>query len=175
MRHIYQDAKTVLIWLGEATSMEEGTLNIMPAITRIFKKAHADKHKLDPEEPDTFKSIGLPEPSHGIWQAAGERMNRPWFRRLWTLQEAVLPGTIRRTGGKLRVMCGTISLDWETLQEFADSMRLLTLDRWIITGHMGITENMLCGYEAIQMIESAKRPTRDAAGAYPLGTDNRHS
>ena len=146
MRTVYREASSVLVWLGEASALEEGALAIMPGVTKILQKAVDDRHYLDPDLPDTFNSVGLPEPSHGVWLALGSLMMRPWFRRLWTLQEAVLPEIVQ-------VLCGSKTTSWETLEEFALAITLCKLDDWTINGRRGLLEDRLQGYAATLIIQ----------------------
>lgn len=62
MRDIYEYAKCVYIWLGEATAVEKGALQIMPAITDKLLSIAPDV-KLDPTNPFTFESADLPLPA----------------------------------------------------------------------------------------------------------------
>ena len=146
MRTVYYEASCVLVWLGEASELEEGALAIMQAVTKILQKAVDTQHMLDPDLPGTFSSVGLPEPSHGIWSAFGSLMSRPWFRRLWTLQEVVLPEIIQ-------VLCGSKSTNWETLEDFVQVIRRCELDDWTINGHRGLVEDKLQGYAATLIIQ----------------------
>ena len=146
MRPVYHEASCVLVWLGEASEVEEGALAIMPAMTKILQKAVDDGHAIDPARPDTFNSVGLPEPSHGIWCALGSLMTRPWFRRLWALQEVVLPEFVQ-------VLCGSRTTSWETLEEFVQMVRRCDLEDWTISGHRGLVEDKLQGYAATLIIQ----------------------
>ena len=141
MRTVYCEASSVLVWLGKASELEEGALAIMPAITKILQKTVDNRHELDPDLPDTFNSVGLPEPSHGIWSALGSLMMKPWFRRLWTLQEVVLPEIVQ-------VLCGNRTTSWETLETFVLVIKLCGLDDRTISGRRGLVEDRLQGYTA---------------------------
>ena len=146
MRTVYREANCVLVWLGEASGLEESALTIMPAITKILQETVDNRHKLDADKADTFTSVGLPEPSHGIWSALGSLMMRPWFRRLWTLQEVVLPKIVQ-------VLCGRKTITWETLEDFVVIIRRYELDDWTINGHRGIVEDRLQGYAATLIVQ----------------------
>ena len=168
MRHIYKEAKNVLVWLGEASEAEEGALTIMPALTAIFKKNRAEGPEIHPDTPGSLESIGLPEPSHLVWPALGTIMNRPWFRRLWTLQEVVLPET-----EKIVVLCGRRRISWETLKDFG--LTLLNgykqrIINWTITGNQEVETPELNGYTAIRMVDDCRTLFKLNVFGVPLST-----
>ncbi|KAL8804025.1 MAG: hypothetical protein Q9182_002816 [Xanthomendoza sp. 2 TL-2023] len=145
MRDIYQEAKQVTIWLGPASAVEEGALTIMPNLIKALERCAAESHVLWPSRPETFESAGLPIPSHPIWSALGSFMSRHWFRRLWTLQEAVLPET------SSTILCGTKTITWDILESFMTAMWACRLANWTITGDAGIQSDFLNGYESVRM------------------------
>lgn len=164
MRHIYQEAKNVLIWLGAATSVEEGALAIMPAIAKILERAAAEGPEIRPEVPETFDEVGLPTPSHPVWPALGTLMNRAWFRRLWTLQEVVLPE-------KSRVLCGQKEVSWETLARFGATVSRTYRQRiinWTITGDPQIDTTELHGYDAIRVVDYCRESLKASVMGVPL-------
>jgi Heterokaryon incompatibility protein (HET) len=164
MKHIYQEARNVLIWLGEASAVEEGALAIMPAIAKILKQAAADGPEICPEIPETFDIVGLPPPSHPVWPALGTLMNRAWFRRLWTLQEVVLPE-------HTRVLCGQREISWEALSEFGTIVATSYQQRiinWTIKGDPQIETTELNGYDAIRVIDYCRESLKAAVMGVPL-------
>lgn len=145
MRNIYQETKQVIIWLGEASAVEEGALKIFPNLFALMKKRASDGQFLDPNLPDRFESVGLPTPLHPVWRALGDIMSRNWFRRLWTLQEAVLPLTSV-------VLCGGQRMEWDTLNSFVTAAYACRLANWSTTGDVDIQTDFLNGYESVRMI-----------------------
>ena len=150
MRNIYKEAKNVLVWLGEATQAEEGALAIIPAVSKILKKNKMEDLYVDPDKPETFDAIGLPEPTHPVWPALGSIMSRSWFRRLWTLQEVVLQQNERIT-----VLCGGRRIAWEALNDFGHAVAngyRQSIINWTITGNQLVEPPDMNGYAAIRMI-----------------------
>ena len=165
MRDIYREAKQVLIWLGEASVMEDGALRVLPNLITLMEKCISDGHLLDPRLPDTFESIGLPTPSHPVWKALGAIMTRSWFRRLWTLQEAVLP-----VETSLIVLCGSQRLRWDMLEAFVAVMFERRLASWTVTGDVRISTVYLNGYVSVQMIRACKDSFENHKQGIPLDT-----
>ncbi|KAL8687292.1 MAG: hypothetical protein Q9218_006492 [Villophora microphyllina] len=164
MRDIYQEAKQVKIWLGEATVMEEGALTILPNLVKKLEECASKSHSLNVAHPDTFELMGLPNPDHPIWMALGAFMSRPWFNRLWTLQEAVLPET------SPMVYCGDKQLSWETVESFVFSMYACRcrLTDWTITGSVDTSPGFLHGYESVRMIKVCRDSFATARWGTPL-------
>ena len=153
MKHIYKEAKNVLIWLGDASAVEEGALVIMPAIAKILKKAAAEGPEIHPEMPETFDMVGLPPPSHPVWPALGNLMSRPWFGRLWTLQEVVLPQ-------ETRVLCGQREISWKALADFSATVTACYRQRiinWTMTGDPDIDTTELHGYDAVRIVDYCRQ------------------
>ena len=161
MRDIYQDAKQVWIWLGEATPVEEGALTIMLNLTAALQKALSDAHYLNPDVPDSFEDYGLPTPSHPVWSALGQLMSRTWFKRLWTLQEAVLPPASI-------ILCGSKKISWQTLDSFADTMTRSRLANWTIFRDVGISSAELDGYESVQMTRECRFAMENLKWGVPI-------
>ncbi|KAL8697281.1 MAG: hypothetical protein Q9201_007200 [Fulgogasparrea decipioides] len=145
MRDIYQEAKQVMIWLGEASPVEEGALTILPNLVKKLEGCAAEGHILNPGQSGTFESKDLPTPMHPLWRALGAIMTRQWFRRLWTLQEAVLPETTSV------ILCGGKKITWITLEAFVSSMYACRLANWTTTGDVAISTDYLNGYESVRM------------------------
>jgi Heterokaryon incompatibility protein (HET) len=164
MRHIYKEAKNVLIWLGDASAAEEGAIAIMPAIARILEQAAAEGPEIRAAMPETFDAVGLPPPSHPVWPALGTLMNRAWFRRLWTLQEVVLPE-------KTRVLCGQREISWAELAFFGATVAKNYRQRiinWTITGDSQIDTTELHGYDAIRVVNYCREALKASVMGVPL-------
>ena len=154
MRDIYKEARNVLVWLGEATQAEEGALTVIPAITRLMKENFVNElPELNLDEPESFTSIGLPEPSHSIWPAIGALMLRSWFQRLWTLQEAVLHSEL----SAIKVLCGGRSITWEALNAFVHTFTQQPIVNWTMTGDSRVNPSGLHGYAAIGVIDYCRK------------------
>ncbi|KAL9616479.1 MAG: hypothetical protein Q9160_008647 [Pyrenula sp. 1 TL-2023] len=105
MSKIYSQATNVVIYLGEATE------NIDLAIDFIVEC-----------DSPTAKTSSLSFPkSRPLIQALNSLFRRPWFTRVWVLQEAILPS-------RGIVYCGERALDWSAIKDFNDWN---TSKRWV--------------------------------------------
>lgn len=123
MNMIYDKAETVLAWLGPAIASTPLAFDFvkkvgdiaLPKATDMFRwDAYADdgeheKTKLERVEKFTQEQsleLGIPFNDETSWDAFSEFFDRPWFQRMWTVQEII-------QARKAIVVCGPHSLPWE--------------------------------------------------------------
>ncbi|KAI0381327.1 heterokaryon incompatibility protein-domain-containing protein [Hypomontagnella monticulosa] len=107
MGEIYSKAEKVFIWLGPTANNSDLALENMPRmLDEILAINNAILSRQDLPD-DTAAAINA---DHG--RIYGHLLSRQWFRRLWTVQEALL-------ARKLVVMCGYREVDFELLVELA--------------------------------------------------------
>jgi hypothetical protein len=113
MTSIYSTAVEVLIWLGE----EEERVALVFDLVRKFSAA-----KLPPvdeawtcvdevQDPSVYFDLLAPVASP-VWAALREFLARPWFTRVWVIQEAAVAASC--TG-----FCGSLQISWEDLVNFS--------------------------------------------------------
>ncbi|RAR07973.1 atp-dependent dna helicase mer3 [Stemphylium lycopersici] len=91
MAQIYEHAEDVIVYLGEPT--EETHLGM------VMLQAIMDRH--EPEDVPAWKQIPIPVLEKGV----ADILRRPWFTRMWTVQEATLAHHIT-------MMCGRYRFSW---------------------------------------------------------------
>lgn len=87
MASIYKRAESVVIWLGEGNAGVERTFKRLPAVTAwivAWSKTNTDF--------DLMSQEGAPDEE--FWDGISYMFSRPWFTRLWTFQEAILPPVV---------------------------------------------------------------------------------
>ena len=104
MRRIYQQAQCVAVDLGEEA---EGVELILPLLSKIITqlKQHGTDWKLPQIQ---FEEFGLPPAEAQDWKALVLLLCRPWFRRVWIIQEYAL-------AQNLTIVYGNTVLPWEDL------------------------------------------------------------
>jgi hypothetical protein len=127
MHEIYKNATTTVVWLGEP---DENTDMALEFIAEVILHL---KHKRDPKDIDEIKH-------EREWKAIREYLHRPWFSRLWALQEVLLSEAIEIlcSGKKTRV------LTWQTLEKFLDFMRTADL-AWCMIDFSSVNLKRLLG------------------------------
>lgn len=104
MRQIYQNATAVLIYLGE----EAEDSHLIPSLVRqtlgeVTMSADSLEAVLSKvQEPPLGDPLWT---NLRLWRAWGAFVSRPWFSRVWVIQEAVLASAVT-------VLCGTWTLGW---------------------------------------------------------------
>ena len=105
MGEIYKRAHDVLVWLGDPPP---GVLNVAGYLDRIpgiVKKIERNVAQLSPAFLPSVLA-GLPIDDDPVWAIIIDILQKEWYSRVWTLQEAVL-------GKRLVVYYGSNILDWE--------------------------------------------------------------
>jgi Heterokaryon incompatibility protein (HET) len=106
MREIYQRAEKVIIWMGEDENNSALGLSLMDML------ASEEIRSNDYIPMGRVEEIRLPAADSDDWKALEAIFNRPWFSRVWVLQEfAVSSGS--------EVMLGNTTFRWERIYEAA--------------------------------------------------------
>ena len=111
MGTIYQRAWTTLAWLGEDADNSSDALDTLLA-TRDALQTYPDGKPLDVED---FERFYLPLPNSPKWLELGKLMSRPWFYRVWIMQEVVL-------SHRIIIICGAKCISWADLSMFTYCM-----------------------------------------------------
>ncbi|KAH6615933.1 heterokaryon incompatibility protein-domain-containing protein [Chaetomium sp. MPI-SDFR-AT-0129] len=110
MGEIYSKATKVFIWLGPTANGSDAALEKMPQMLRevvALNQATETREDVPEDVPALINT------DHG--QLYGHLFMRPWFKRLWTVQEALL-------ARELVVMCGYREVDFGLLVELASQI-----------------------------------------------------
>ncbi|KAG8530113.1 uncharacterized protein KY384_005595 [Bacidia gigantensis] len=100
MKQIYQKAERVCVWLGQS---DEGVLQVLPRIARSFEEAKAQSGETESVGPAGLKIPG------SDWTSLMDFLSRPFFRRIWVLQELLM------AGDSIIVGCGSARFSWKFL------------------------------------------------------------
>ena len=107
MSSIYLQADLVLIWIGEDDEDTKIAFDFVPNLIRRFP---SELNEIE----DGIKvramlvNIILPMVRSQAWEALSKIFSRPWFRRVWVIQEVAL-------ASRAVVCCGSHELPWEDL------------------------------------------------------------
>ena len=111
MRSIYSKAQRVIIWLGEHQNASEMVIQSIPDLTRKLEGLEHIKYLDNKSISNVLMEHGLQRLDHEVWSAIPHLYCRPWFTRLWVVQEAAL-------SRELIVMCGNSWLSWKPFCAF---------------------------------------------------------
>ena len=87
MKDIYSKSNHVVIWLGKDTDDDKTAF----AILEQYRKLFAERGQVDigPLETAYYK-LPLPAEESQDWTALIKLFQKPWFQRIWVIQEAVV-------------------------------------------------------------------------------------
>lgn len=116
MRQIYEKAHIVAVWLGEEASYSDHVLNLSEAFGEALRRTYMSDNR-SYKDPSVQKSLfkHLPQLNDVGWSSVGQFLQRPWFGRMWVIQEiAVAPDAM--------LHCGSSSTSWSTFAELLQFM-----------------------------------------------------
>lgn len=107
MRNIYQKGQRVHIWLGDATKESDLAMDTIVAMHAALgkKDAAGDKRHLHDLHKSDRKRYGFFDEQSKEMKALLALYERPWFHRVWVVQELALSPTAL-------LACGTKSVSW---------------------------------------------------------------
>jgi hypothetical protein len=121
MRSVYSKARRVLVWLGPA---DDGSDEAMQLVQRLNgRDARAGNPLL------SFTGAGIAPVSHPVWGYLADLFNRPYFQRVWVVQEVALSQSAT-------VLCGSSSASWEGLIQAGSYICTTGIDRFL--GRVGL-------------------------------------
>ena len=108
MRKLFQGAENVILWLGEES---RDCASAFDLVSRIVAANGQDLSLVDKQR--SFKAedligLSLPESSSPAWTARDSLIWRPWFNRVWVIQEIA----VARSAS---VLCGQDHCQWSDL------------------------------------------------------------
>ncbi|KAE8822934.1 hypothetical protein PTNB73_07619 [Pyrenophora teres f. teres] len=119
MDKIYTRATNTVIWLGDDDG--ENPVQALDLMETVFARLQGTDAQVTP---DDFKRLNFPPAKDRAWWAIRQFLRRPWFDRLWTIQEAVL-------SRNLYLKCGRAEVCWDDFQAWCDCLVGTGLLRWL--------------------------------------------
>ena len=150
MRDIYGKAEQVFAWLGRCDEASERGIHLTIQLAQLSYsgKIHIPFNEPPPDRfhNEVLASIGLPSNDSPVWTGLIRLINRPYFYRIWVLQEFVLAKE------PIFLVCGGIIIRWTVLQFTAlwpyRTRRLYKIERPM----------SLAGYSLLNRVLLLKRP-----------------
>jgi hypothetical protein len=113
MREIYANASHVVIWLGKDTREDKVAFSMLNRFQEMFSKYG----QIDYGTIENIKySLGFPDSNSEEWSALVKLFQRPWFQRIWAIQEAVM-------ARQATVACGSLTVGWDLIVQVARAVR----------------------------------------------------
>lgn len=133
MSEIYSNAEEVIVWVGDRDQDSDLAMDALGQIREKFSPIDAAfENKDDPKYARAYaywtKLFREVNPIHNPeWDLSylGRFMCRPWFERVWIIQEVVM-------GQKVRLWCGMRSIDWNSFAYAILTLQLYGLARLLV-------------------------------------------
>ena len=119
MYSIYANACQVVVWLGHADAETPEVIFQMERILRKLKEPNLQNFSRHSNSREVL-SHGLPADEDPIWRSIGRLLHRPWFQRLWPLQEIAFAKNIN-------FRCGPLLSTWTTIRDFVREIQRVGL------------------------------------------------
>ncbi|XP_014552763.1 hypothetical protein COCVIDRAFT_109463 [Bipolaris victoriae FI3] len=121
MRMIYSHATNTLIWLGDDDG--EDPVGALDLLETVYARLQGTDAQVTPAD---FARLDFPPVSDQVWWDIRQLLRRPWFSRLWTIQEAVL-------SRNLFIKCGHASVCWDDLAAWCYCLEETGILRWLVS------------------------------------------
>ncbi|KAJ5064346.1 heterokaryon incompatibility protein-domain-containing protein [Bipolaris maydis] len=121
MRMIYSHATNTVIWLGDDDG--EDPVGALDLLETVYARLQGTDAQVTPAD---FARLDFPPVSDQVWWDVRQLLRRPWFSRLWTIQEAVL-------SRNLFVKCGHASVCWDDLAAWCYCLEETGILRWLVS------------------------------------------
>jgi hypothetical protein len=126
MRDIYSGAECVYAWIGCADSFSPVACNF---IQNLATRISDEGMKLTKTTTAWIASQVSPSLEDGAFRALVELIDRPWFKRVWVIQEVVV-------SKETTVCCGNLKLPWTDFELTAAAVHgyLATIEKTLFAG-----------------------------------------
>lgn len=122
MGDIYAHATNTVIWLGEDTDANAALA--YDTMETVYARLQGTEARVESE--DDFKRLDFPHELDASWWAVLQLLRKPWFSRLWVIQEVVL-------SRQLFIKCGTSVACWDDFAVWCYTLHESGLLQWLST------------------------------------------
>ncbi|KAG5802093.1 hypothetical protein H9Q74_013503 [Fusarium xylarioides] len=126
MRDIYGSAWAVIAWLGEASFRSSSAIQLIRDLSALSEASCGSQIEACLRgDPDYL--------GNGCWLAMHDLMKRPYWYRLWIIQEMIMGASVTW------IRCGTVSIDWTS---FCAGISFLEENLWLVKDELLIKERL---------------------------------
>ena len=115
MRTIYSEAEMVIIWLGKEVPTDRSGYELMQKVQSALGRPNFEFNDASLTQFLDLHALGLPDMHDPAWDAAVKILSRPWFSRVWIVQELLVA---RRS----ICLCGKVEVNPTLIIEFATNV-----------------------------------------------------
>ena len=122
MAQIFQQAQSVIIWLGKQDDHSRDAQSVLSTLASLTEEQAKSVTSYTLENEQAYRTLGINTIKKREWLNLVTLMQRSWFTRAWTVQEAVV-------GKEIIVLCGHQNIPWSM---FVAASTFLRLSRWYL-------------------------------------------
>ena len=169
MGDIYKHAQRGLIWLGEESKDDRAAIQVLYSLKTFISwyrtettrgKLQGQWWRISVDSPKVQKKLQDLNISARAWGYLNQFFQRPWFSRVWIIQEAVF---VANSPLPTLVACGNFEIPWIDVAYVAEG--IVTLNMFFLYGS-GHLEKL--GHMAICLIEELRHSTSDTSSRHLL-------
>ncbi|KAL6712375.1 WD repeat-containing protein jip5 [Coniothyrium glycines] len=120
MSEIYAHSTNTIIWLGEEDDSDASLA--FDVMETVYARLQGTDAKVTP---DDFSRLDFPNALDKAWYAVRQLLRRPWFTRLWTIQEAHL-------SKRLFLKCGNMEAAWDDFAVWCYTLDDSGILQWLL-------------------------------------------
>jgi len=163
MSDIYIQAQRGLIWLGEESRSDQDAIRSLHALNDFISWYRREISRgtlrgqgttVSFEIPAVQKKIAELKISPQVWGCLNQFFQRPWFSRVWIIQEAVF---VANSEVPTLVACGNLDLSWADVANVAAG--IVDLGLFFLYGS-GYLQKL--GHLAVCLMEELRQTPRDS-------------
>lgn len=178
MKEIYENARTVVIWLGEALTGSDGAMELLKQIAALENE---EPGLSDGDLPGISCRFGnaeaFVESSYKALSAVSKLLNSTYWDRVWIVQEASTPKSFE-TGTESDcttwVCCGSMTIPWNA---YAEANRRFIRTAWEneVRQHVDLHEVANTNIATVKYIEERRCTKAFLNPLYPMLVRSRTS
>lgn len=121
MEKIFALSTNTVIWLGADDDDGSDPASAFDLMETVFARLQGTEARITPAD---FGRLGFPDHNHRSWWNVIQLLRRPWFTRLWTIQEAYL-------SKELFIKCGDSVACWDDFAVWCYMLDECGLLQWL--------------------------------------------
>ena len=126
MRQIYGNAETVYVWLGRASATTAAGVELLH---RAYEIKERFPEKVKGGRPSEVEALGLPAGEDPAWRNVVEIFTRPWFTRVWVIQEVTVAANRVFLCGNFRIRQEAVQMVYRSNLDFY-ALRYGLMQHW---------------------------------------------
>ena len=122
MRTIYSEAEMVIIWLGNKLPTDRSGCELMQKMQTAMGRPKIEFDNDSATQTFDLHALGLPDMHDPAWDGAVKILSRPWFTRVWIVQEFLV-------ARQSICLCGNLKFNPSLVIEFAANVAKVSTAR----------------------------------------------